>query len=68
MSQDGGMPVLSENYNASDNKIFKERSATPLEELAVPMEPRYLLVDYKLYMEENAANLPHLPFINYADS
>ena len=65
VSQDGGIPFLSKSWdgNASDNAIFKERSAALLKEFAVSSGPRYLIADSKVYTKKNAPNLAHLPFI-----
>lgn len=65
VSQDGGVPFMSKSHdgNASDNDVFRERSAAILKEFAASEGPRYLVADSKLYTSENAANLAHLPFI-----
>jgi len=65
VSQDGGVPFMSKSHdgNASDNNVFKERSAAILKEFVASEVPRYLVADSKLYTSENAANLAHLPFI-----
>jgi transposase len=65
VSQDGGVPFLSKSWdgNASDNAIFKERSAALLKEFADSSGPRYLIADSKVYTKKNAPNLSHLPFI-----
>jgi len=65
VSQDGGVPFLSKSWdgNASDNAIFKERSAALLKEFAASSGPRYLIADSKLYTKKNAPNLAQLPFI-----
>jgi transposase len=65
VSQDGGVPFLSKSWdgNASDNAIFKERSAALLKEFADSSGPRYLIADSKVYTKKNAPNLAHLPFI-----
>ena len=65
VSQDGGVPFLSKSWdgNASDNAIFKERSAALLHEFAASPGPRYLIADSKVYTKKNAPNLAHLPFI-----
>jgi transposase len=65
VSQDGGVPFMSKSHdgNASDNNVFRERSAAILKEFAASEGPRYLVADSKLYTSENAANLAHLPFI-----
>jgi transposase len=65
VSQDGGVPFMSKSWdgNASDNAIFKERSATLLHEFAASSGPRYLIADSKVYTKKNAPNLACLPFI-----
>ena len=65
VSQDGGVPFVSKSWdgNASDNAIFKERSAALLYEFAASSGPRYLISDSKVYTKKNAPNLAHLPFI-----
>lgn len=65
VSQDGGVPFMSKSHdgNASDNNVFRERSAAILKEFSASEGPRYLVADSKLYTSENAANLAHLPFI-----
>ena len=65
VSQDGGIPFLSKSWdgNASDNAIFKERSAALLKEFAASSGPRYLIADSKVYTKKNAPNLAQLPFI-----
>jgi transposase len=65
VSQDGGVPFMSKSWdgNASDNAIFKERSAALLKEFAASSGPRYLIADSKLYTQKNASNLAQLPFI-----
>jgi transposase len=65
VSQDGGVPFMSKSHdgNASDNNVFKQRSEGLLKEFATSESPRYLVADSKLYTQENAVNLAHLPFI-----
>jgi len=65
VSQDGGVPFMSKSWdgNASDNAIFKERSAALLKEFADSSGPRYLIADSKVYTKKNAPNLACLPFI-----
>ena len=65
VSQDGGVPLVSKSWdgNASDNNVFKERSAALLKEFAASCGPRYLIADSKLYTKKNAPNLARLPFI-----
>jgi transposase len=53
----------SHDGNASDNNVFKQRSEGLLKEFSVSESPRYLVADSKLYTQENAVNLAHLPFI-----
>jgi transposase len=43
--------------------VFKHRSEGLLKEFASCEMPRYLVADSKLYTQENAVNLAHLPFI-----
>lgn len=65
VSQDGGVPFVSKSWdgNASDNAIFKERSAALIHEFAASSGPRYLIADSKVYTKKNAPNLACLPFI-----
>ena len=65
VSQDGGVPFLSKSWdgNASDNAIFKERSAALLHEFSASSGPRYLIADSKVYTKKNGPNLAQLPFI-----
>lgn len=49
--------------NASDNKIFTERSTMLIEHFQQSSMPRYLIADSKLYSEENAVNLNQLGYI-----
>ena len=65
VSQDGGVPFMSKSHdgNTSDNLVFKQRSEGLLKEFASCEMPRYLVADSKLYTQENAVNLAHLPFI-----
>lgn len=65
VSQDGGVPFVSKSWdgNASDNAIFKERSAALIHEFAASSGPRYLIADSKVYTKKNAPNLARLPFI-----
>ena len=66
VSQDGGIPTVFMAYdgNASDTKIFKERSKKLLEAFKSGDMPRYLIADSKLYTKENLdSNLKVLPFI-----
>lgn len=65
VSQDGGVPLMMKSWdgNASDNKIFTERSSTLIEHFQQSSMPRYLIADSKLYSEENAVNLNQLGYI-----
>lgn len=65
VSQDGGVPLMMKCFdgNASDNKIFKERSKSLIEHFKQAENPRYLIADSKLYHEGNAENLRALNFI-----
>lgn len=65
VSQDGGIPLMMKSWdgNASDNKIFTERSALLIEHFNQTSSPRYLIADSKLYSEDNAQNLRQLGFI-----
>ena len=65
VSQDGGVPLMMKSWdgNASDNKIFTERSTMLIEHFKESSEPRYLIADSKLYSEDNAMNLKQLGFI-----
>jgi len=62
---DGGIPLLGKalNGNASDNKVFEERSKKLIEQFKAADTPRYLIADSKLYSEPNAENLGNLLFI-----
>ena len=62
---DGGIPLLGKvlNGNASDNKVFEERSKELIEQFKAAETPRYLIADSKLYSEPNAVNLSQLLFI-----
>ena len=65
VSQDGGVPLMMKSWdgNASDNKIFTERSALLIEHFKQSPSPRYLITDSKLYSKDNAENLKQLGFI-----
>jgi transposase len=65
VSQDGGVPFMSKSHdgNASDNNVFKQRCEGLIDEFASSEMPRYLVADSKLYIQANAVNLAHLPFI-----
>jgi transposase len=62
---DGGIPLLGKalNGNASDSKVFEERSKALIEQFKAAETPRYLIADSKLYSESNAVNLNQLLFI-----
>jgi transposase len=62
---DGGIPLIGKalNGNASDNKVFEERSKVLIEQFKAAETPRYLIADSKLYSEPNAGNLSNLLFI-----
>ena len=62
---DGGIPLIGKalNGNASDNKVFEERSKALIEQFKAAETPRYLIADSKLYSEPNAVNLNQLLFI-----
>ncbi len=66
VTQDGGVPLLSKSWNgnASDNAVFKERSAGLIEQFKASESPRYLIADSKLYTEANAVNLARIRFIS----
>lgn len=65
VSQDGGVPLMMKSWdgNASDSKIFAERSKGLIEYFKQAQSPRYLIADSKLYSKENAKNLEQLSFI-----
>tara|TARA_B100000749_G_scaffold275934_1_gene262362 strand:+ start:136 stop:1791 length:1656 start_codon:yes stop_codon:yes gene_type:complete len=65
VSQDGGVPLMMKSWdgNASDNKIFTERSKMLIEHFQQSAMPRYLIADSKLYSKENVVNLNQLGFI-----
>lgn len=65
VTQDGGIPLIGKalDGNASDNTVFKERSAALIENFKNSETPRYLVADCKLYTEANADNLKQLLFI-----
>lgn len=68
VSQDGGVPTFSKcwNGNASDNKIFKERTAALIEQFKTGESPRYIILDSKGYTKDNSYNLKFIPFITRA--
>lgn len=65
VSQDGGVPLMSKtwNGNASDNKIFQDRTKALLEHFGKTNFLNYLIADSKLYSKENAENLNKIKFI-----
>jgi transposase len=65
VTQDGGVPFISKSWdgNASDNEVFKERSAVLIEQFKASETPRYLIADSKLYTEGNAKNLARIRFV-----
>jgi transposase len=65
VSQDGGVPLVCKSWdgNASDSKIFQDRSAALVASFQSSEAPRYLVADAKLYTEESATHLSHIPFI-----
>lgn len=65
VSQDGGVPLMSKSWdgNASDSKVFQQRSQALMATFKGSPSPRYLVADSKLYSEDNAPHLKHLGFI-----
>lgn len=65
VTQDGGIPTFMQawNGNESDSNIFKERASQLIKEYKASKEPPCIIGDSKMYCEENAVNLKHLPFI-----
>lgn len=65
VSQDGGIPLMMQSWdgNASDNTIFKERSAALIKEFQKTGFARYVIADSKLYSEANSVNLAQLNYI-----
>lgn len=65
VSQDGGVPLMLQCHdgNASDSKVFAERSKAVLEQLQASSELKAWVGDSKLYSKDNAQALAHLPFI-----
>lgn len=66
VSQDGGVPLMMKTWdgNASDNKIFKERSKEVINNLSkLEIKNNFLIADSKLYCVENAENLSKLNYI-----
>lgn len=66
VSQDGGIPLIVKSWdgNASDTKIFKERSQAIIEQLKKTDLVDYLIADSKLYTADNAENLGKINFIS----
>lgn len=65
VSQDGGVPLMLQCHdgNASDSKVFAQRSKAVLEQLKTSPELTAWVGDSKLYSQDNAQALMHLPFI-----
>lgn len=66
VSQDGGIPLMMKTWdgNASDNKIFKERSKEVINNLSkLEIKNNFLVADSKLYCVENAENLSWINYI-----
>jgi len=71
VSQDGGVPIVSRSWsgNASDTRIFRERSKALLDTFKKSSTPRYLIADSKLYSKETIEEtLQYLPFITRVPS
>jgi transposase len=62
VSQDGGVPFVSKSWDGhtSDTQIFQERAAALIATFQRSPTPRYVVVDAKLYTEDNATNLQSL--------
>src|SRR5438445_12175412 len=62
VSQDGGVPFVSKSWdgNASDTRVFQERTAALMSAFKSTPSPRYLVADAKLSCEDNAAPLAQL--------
>src|SRR5438445_7853075 len=62
VSQDGGVPLMSRSWdgNASDTRVFQERTAALMSAFKSTPSPRYLVADAKLSCEDNAAPLAQL--------
>ena len=70
-SHDGGVSIISRSWNgnASDSKIFRERSSALLKSFKNSKTPRYLIADSKLYSKETIAGpLKGIPFITRVPS
>jgi len=71
VTQDGGIPIISKSWsgNASDSKIFRERSMALLEAFKKSDSPRFLIADSKLYAQETIQGpLRDIPFITRVPS
>ena len=70
VSQDGGIPLACKAWdgNASDNKIFKERTKSLIDSFKSSEQPQYLIADSKLYHQENAEFLSQVNFITLVPS
>jgi len=65
VSQDGGIPLACKNWdgNASDNKIFRERSKALIASFKSRKEEQYCIADSKLYHKKNSEFLSQILFI-----
>jgi len=65
VSQDGGIPLACKNWdgNASDNKIFRERSKALITSFKASKEEQYCIADSKLYHKKNSEFLSQILFI-----
>jgi len=66
VSQDGGIPLACKNWdgNASDNKIFRERSKALVTAFkSNAQEEQYCIADSKLYHKKNSEFLSQILFI-----
>jgi transposase len=65
VAHDGGVPLIARSLsgNASDNKVFAQRSKAIVDGLKNSDPIEALVADSKLYSESNAENLKQLPFI-----
>jgi transposase len=65
VSQDGGLPFVSQSWdgNTSDIESFQARTPALLAAFKSAPSPRYLIADSKLYHEDNVPHLRHLGFI-----
>lgn len=71
VTQDGGVPIISRAWsgNASDSKIFRERSIALVESFKKSSTPRYLVADSKLYSKETVEGpLGEIQFITRVPS